>query len=168
MVHRVNIGTRMPVDPDETQARSHIPEQLLFPAPRLPVGNHVLGYDESGRCPMLVENRCSIYEFRPRACRVYDCRIFATADLVPDEPGKELIAERVRRWRFEFATDSESIARAAIRAASVFVSDRAADLKIAPVTSTQRAVIAVLVHRLFIGIEPEFAAVAAAVERSTQ
>jgi hypothetical protein len=44
---------------------------------------------------MLVENRWSNYEFRPRACRVYDCRIFTAADSVPDEPGRELIAERV-------------------------------------------------------------------------
>lgn len=64
------------IEPDETDTLARIPEELLFPASRLPAGNKLMGYDEHGRCPMLVDDRCSIYEHRPRACRTYDCRVF--------------------------------------------------------------------------------------------
>jgi Fe-S-cluster containining protein len=92
------------VGPDESDALAHIAPALLFPAPGRP-GFNVLGYDERGHCPMLVDDRCSIYEHRPRACRTYDCRVFAAAGLEPDEPGKEALTERVRRWQFTYADD---------------------------------------------------------------
>jgi uncharacterized protein len=87
--------------PDETDALAHIPPALLFPAPGRP-GFTVLGYDERGHCPMLVDDRCSIYEHRPRACRTYDCRVFAATGLEPDGPGKEALIRRIRRWRFTY------------------------------------------------------------------
>lgn len=106
------------VGPDETDTLSHIPGELLFPAPRLPRGHVVLGYDERGHCPMLVDNRCSIYDHRPRACRTYDCRIFAAADLTIDGDDKALIAERVGRWRFDHPTDDDRVRHDAVRAAA--------------------------------------------------
>ena len=27
-----------------------------------------------GGCPFLINNRCSIYKFRPKTCRYFDCR----------------------------------------------------------------------------------------------
>jgi len=33
------------VEPDEADALTHIPAELLFPAPRLPAGHMVMGYD---------------------------------------------------------------------------------------------------------------------------
>lgn len=30
--------------------------------------------NKTGGCAMLIDNRCSIYEDRPRACRIFDCR----------------------------------------------------------------------------------------------
>jgi Fe-S-cluster containining protein len=66
---------------DETDTLAHIPAALLFPAPGLPPGCRLLGYDERGHCPMLVDGRCSIYEHRPAACRTYDCRVFPAADV---------------------------------------------------------------------------------------
>src|SRR4051794_32709251 len=39
------------IGPDERDTLAHIPTDLLFPAPRLPAGHVVLGYDEHGRCP---------------------------------------------------------------------------------------------------------------------
>src|SRR5690349_2465179 len=75
------------IGPDETDTLAHIPRELLFPAPRQPEGNVVLGYDANGCCPMLTEAGCSIYEHRPRACRMYDCRVFAAAGVDPaDKP----------------------------------------------------------------------------------
>ena len=53
------------IAPDETDTLAHIPPELLFPAPRMPPGHVLMGYDEHGHCPMLVDNRCSIYEHRP-------------------------------------------------------------------------------------------------------
>jgi Fe-S-cluster containining protein len=53
-------------------------------------GHVVMGYDERGRCPMLIDEVCSIYEHRPRTCRTYDCRVFPAAGIEPDD--KPLIA----------------------------------------------------------------------------
>ncbi len=60
------------IKPDETQTLRRIPRALLFPAPGLPKGHRVMGYDDRGYCPMLVDDKCSIYEDRPQACRTYD------------------------------------------------------------------------------------------------
>ena len=57
-----------------------------------------MGYDEHGHCPMLVDGDCSIYDHRPRTCRMYDCRIFAVTGVEPAQPE---IATRVRDWQFE-------------------------------------------------------------------
>src|SRR3954463_13441408 len=84
---------------DEVETISHIPVELLFPAPRVPRGNFVLGYDERGHCPMLIDGACSIYEHRPRTCRTYDCRVFAATGVEPE--GQPSIAARVREWRFD-------------------------------------------------------------------
>src|SRR5690349_11565351 len=86
------------IAPDERETLAVIPKELLFPAPRLPRGHVLLGYDERGHCPMLVAGGCSIYENRPRACRAYDCRVFAATGVTPsDQPA---VVERVRQWRF--------------------------------------------------------------------
>jgi hypothetical protein len=109
----------VPIGPDETDTLAHIPAELLFPAPRLPRGHVLLGYDERGQCPMLVDGGCSIYEHRPRTCRAYDCRIFPAAglDVDHDDPGKALIGRRARRWRFSFPTEADRRRRDAVRAA---------------------------------------------------
>jgi Fe-S-cluster containining protein len=92
------------IEPDETDTLAHIPRELLFPAPRRPRGHVLLGYDERGHCPMLVDNQCSIYEHRPRTCRTYDCRVFTATGVELDEADKAQIADRVRRWQFRYAT----------------------------------------------------------------
>jgi Fe-S-cluster containining protein len=106
------------IAPDETDALAHVPRELQFPAPGLPKGHVVLGYDDRGHCPMLVDDRCSIYEHRPRACRTYDCRVFAAADVEPDGERQVEIAARVRRWRFEEPADADRAAHEAVRAAA--------------------------------------------------
>lgn len=111
------------VEPDERDALAHIPAELLFPAPRLPEGHKVLGYDQHGRCPMLVDGGCSIYEHRPRACRTYDCRVFAAAGIEVDET-QPAIAARVRRWVFTYDTAEDSALHDALRAAARFVVER--------------------------------------------
>jgi uncharacterized protein len=103
------------IEPDEVDTLAHVPRALLFPAPGLPAGHVVLGYDGDGRCPMLSEAVCTIYEHRPRACRVYDCRIFVATGVEVDQPK---VASRVRRWRFAVDADDEPIL-ARLRAVAV-------------------------------------------------
>ena len=76
------------IRPDETQTLTAIPKALLFPAPGLPKGNVLMGYNEHGCCPMLTGGKCSIYEHRSQTCRSYDCRIFTAAGIIPDEAEK--------------------------------------------------------------------------------
>ena len=80
---------------DRADALAHIPKQLLFPAPQQP-DELVMGYDERGHCPMLVDDRCSIYDHRPQACRTYDCRVLAATGLVLDDSDKRAIAGAFR------------------------------------------------------------------------
>jgi hypothetical protein len=108
------------IGPDEADALAAIPSELLFPAPGKPPGHVVMGYDDRGRCPMLGEHGCTIYEHRPRTCRTYDCRVFAAAGVRPDNGA---IAERVERWRFEIVDDADRDALASVRAAAAATED---------------------------------------------
>ena len=130
----------VPIGPDETDTLARIPAGLLFPAPRLPKGHLVLGYDERGHCPMLVDGACSIYEHRPRTCRTYDCRVFAATGVEIDEESKAAIAERVRRWRFDFPTAEDRTRHEKLRAVATRVRERDGA---APANATRRAVLAV-------------------------
>lgn len=139
------------IGPDETDTLAHIPADLLFPAPRLPFGHVLLGYDERGYCPMLVDNRCSIYEHRPRTCRTYDCRVHPAAGLEGDDD-EALIARQARRWRFSFPTRADQIRRDAVRAAATFLDEHRDSLPIAtaPTTAAQTAVLAIEIHHSFL------------------
>jgi uncharacterized protein len=114
-------GQFVHVDPDETDALAHIPSELLFPAPGMPRGHRLLGYDERGHCPMLVDDRCSIYDHRPRACRMYDCRVFAAAGVEPDAASP--VRDRVERWRFVFDTAEDRERFDAVRRAAAALRD---------------------------------------------
>ena len=113
--HFVHVG------PEETQTLARIPRELLFPAPGLPAGNVLMGYDEHGRCPMLTGGRCSIYEQRPLTCRTYDCRVFAAAGIAADS---DPITRQARRWKFDHPTSADRDQHAAVRAAARFVRER--------------------------------------------
>jgi hypothetical protein len=139
------------IGPDEVETLDHIPADLVFPAPRLPVGHVLLGYDERGHCPMLIDNRCSIYEHRPRTCRTYDCRVLSAAGLEGDDD-KGSIAQQARRWRFSFPTRAARAEYDALGAAAAFL-DRQWDVisaPWAPKSATQIAVLAVQVHHVFL------------------
>lgn len=104
------------IEPDEADALAHIPAALRFPAPGLPKGHMVMGYDEDGRCPMLGDHGCTIYAHRPRTCRVYDCRVFAIAGVLPDEPEKADIAARARQWQVVTESADDERLLTAVRA----------------------------------------------------
>jgi Fe-S-cluster containining protein len=140
------------IAPGETDTLAHIPAALLFPAPRLPRGHVLMGYDERGHCPMLVDNRCSIYEHRPATCRTYDCRIFPAAGVEVEGDDKALIAQRARRWRFGFPTAADRVLHDAVRAAARFVREHNDEIPKAraPANATQVAVLAIEMHRDFL------------------
>lgn len=145
------------IAPDETETLSRIPAELLFRAPKMPAGHVLLGYDEHGRCPMLGDGGCSIYEHRPRTCRIYDCRVFPAAGIGIGDDDKALIAERVRRWRFAFPTEADRVEHEAVRAAARFVRKHQQVLGegSAPTSATQLAVLSVEVHDAFLGQDGE-------------
>jgi Fe-S-cluster containining protein len=143
------------IEPNEADTLAHIPEQLLFPAPQARRGVMVLGYDERGHCPMLVDDACSIYDHRPRACRTYDCRVFAAAGVIPED--KPDIARQVRGWRFGFGSAADRTRSDAVRAAAAFLADRP---EVAPagagrVDASRRALMALEIHELFLQREEE-------------
>jgi hypothetical protein len=139
------------IGPEEVDTLAHIDPALLFPAPRLPRGHVLLGFDDRGHCPMLVEGGCSIYEHRPRACRTYDCRVFAAAGVDPADDGKQAVADRVRRWRFVDDGPVDGPAQAAVRRAADHLRAHPDDVPGGPaLTTTQLAVAAVELHRRFL------------------
>ncbi len=143
------------VAPDETAAIDRIPADLLFPAPGLPPGHRLLPYDERGRCPMLGDGGCTIYEDRPRTCRAYDCRVFAAAGLEP-EASQPAIAARVREWRFDEPGDDDRARHDAVRRAAAFLGAHPEALPDGrpPATTTQRSVLAVEVSDRFLAGDP--------------
>jgi uncharacterized protein len=130
------------IDPDETETLAHIPVDLRFPAPGLPPGHVVLGYDERGHCPMLRDDGCSIYDYRPRACRTYDCRVFTATNVEPDAE-KPTIIDRVRRWRFTYSGAEDEPRQRAVLAARAFLD---AHPELAPSHPSGRATLALELH----------------------
>ncbi len=87
---------------------------------------------------MLRDDGCSIYEHRPRTCRTYDCRVFPATGIEPDGD-QEPIAQRARRWRFDFPTEGDRAEHEALRSAAASLPDDAG-------TPAQRAVRVIQVH----------------------
>jgi uncharacterized protein len=137
------------VRPEDRRALRRLPRAFLSPAPDLPPGNLVLGFDEAGRCPMLVDGRCTIYTDRPRACRTYDCRIYAAAGIEADRPD---IDAQARRWRFAFPDARDGELRDAVRASVLFVRahPEAFPSEAAHCQPLRVAVVAIAVHEHFL------------------
>jgi len=120
----------------DVAARSVIPSELLFAAPGLPEGNHVMGYDAHGHCPMFRDSGCSIYEQRPQACRTYDCRIFAATGIDVSADGRDELAARVARWQFDLANDGAELLDA-LQAAGAYVASHTTELGMGAGTTGQ-------------------------------
>ncbi|HEU4532800.1 MAG TPA: YkgJ family cysteine cluster protein [Polyangiaceae bacterium] len=149
------------IRPEETAALARIPKRLLFPAPGLPKGHVLMGYDRQGRCPMLADDRCSIYEDRPQTCRDYDCRVFAASGVDADQHGTQPdIARRARAWKFEYPTDADRQAHAAVRAAGAFLTEHrdAFPEGAVPGNPVPLAIMAVRVYQVFLRLNEASAA----------
>ncbi len=154
------------VRPTDAKAKSVIPEELLFPAPGLPKGYMLMGYNERGHCPMFKSGKCSIYEARPETCRQYDCRVLAVADAsLKGESGT--IASRVKSWQFSFEKDESADIANAIRASMAFLKQHAKSFpeEYLPATETQLSALAVRIHKEFMGPDATRISVSKLVEK---
>jgi len=139
------------IKPCETGTIAKIPKELMFPAPGLPAGNVLLGYNKKGHCPMFIGCKCSIYKYRPETCRTYDCRIFTATGMQPDDD-KVLISRQVNRWKFKFENGRDLKEFSAVRAAARFINEHAESFPegFIPVNSPQRALVAIKVYKVFL------------------
>ncbi len=139
------------IKPEETQTIQRIPRALLFPAPGLPRGHVLMGYNGQGHCPMLVDGECSIYEDRPQTCRDYDCRVFAATGVPVDRQIQPEIARRVEEWVFSYETEQSREEHGMVQQATAFL-DKNRDLfppGSLPAYPVQLAALAVSIYRLF-------------------
>lgn len=113
------------IRPDERQALAHIPKKLTVPAPGMPKGHVLMGYNQEGLCPMLMGGKCTIYQHRPQTCRNYDCRVFTAAGITAGEADKSTINRRVQLWQFTYPTQRDLEEHQAVQAAAHFILDRA-------------------------------------------
>jgi Fe-S-cluster containining protein len=142
------------IKPEETQTIRRIRCALLFPAPGLPKGHVLMGYNGKGQCPMLIDNQCSIYEDRPQTCRDYDCRIFAATGISVDPQTQPEIAQRVQEWVFSYEDEGSRDEDIILKEAAAFL-DKNRELFppwSIPNNPVQLAVLAVRIYRLFSGL----------------
>jgi uncharacterized protein len=140
------------VGPGERRALARIPEKLLFAAPGRPKDDLVMGYGRGGRCPLLVNGKCSIYRGRPLTCRSYDCRIFAAAGISAGD-GKLLVTKRARQWIFGYHSNRDRDLHSAVQSAARFLRDHPECLPAGatPGNPLALAILAVKVHEVFLG-----------------
>ena len=144
------------VGPEETETLARIPKELLFAAPSQAEGKLLMGYDEKGRCPMLIDDKCSIYENRPLTCRSYDCRIFPAAGIDVGETDKVLLSQRAQRWEFSFPTGRDRTQHAAVRDTATFLRDHPECFpKGVPNNPTQLAILAIKAYDVFVGYQDD-------------
>ena len=140
------------IRPDEKKTLARIPKELLFPAPGMPRGHKVLGFNNKGHCPMLEDNKCTIYSDRPMTCRSYDCRVFCATGLPPGTKKKALIREQVERWKFSFLNESDKKLHKTVRETAKFLLENRKKFPkdFIPSNITQLAVMAIKIYPLFI------------------
>jgi Fe-S-cluster containining protein len=139
------------IRPEETQTIQRIPRALLFPAPGLPADHVLMGYDDQGRCPMLADNQCSIYEVRPQTCRDYDCRVFAATGISVDGQNQPEIADRVKQWVFDYESEESREEHKIVQQAAAFLEMNRDLFPLGSLPSypVQLAALAVSIYRLF-------------------
>lgn len=138
------------VKAEEARTLSRIPKEILFPAPLLPKGHMVMGYDEHGRCPMLVTNKCSIYRDRPTTCRSFDCRILAASGIAGND--NNLFAQHARRWKFSYPTEGDRNLLSAVQGAATFLTKHPECIRnnLAPRDEIRLALLAIKVYDVFL------------------
>lgn len=140
------------IRPTDKDTLKCIPSQVLFPAPGLPKGHFLLGYNDDGQCPMFRGGKCSIYENRPEICRQYDCRVYSATG-IPLDNIKSDIARQVKRWEFDISSSFDLEKHKAVRMAAEFLQkyNQRFPARYILKTNAQLAIFAIRIHELFIG-----------------
>jgi Fe-S-cluster containining protein len=137
------------VEADEDQTLKAIPPELLFDAPGSD-GVKLMGHDKKGNCPLFQEG-CSIYKFRPRTCRNFDCRVYGATGITPEFTSSALL-DQIQAWKFTTQTELDHTLQKAVFDAVDFLnlheSTLPDDLK--PYSSMRLAFLAVCMHTLFL------------------
>ena len=143
--------------PEETETLRQIPRALLFAAPGLPKGHVLMGYNEAGHCPMLIDNKCSIYAHRPQTCRDYDCRIFPATGIAVDAELQPEIERRVRDWAFGYENQESREEHSLLQKTARFLLEKKELFTpgALPSNPAQLAVLAVRVYRRFAEMESQ-------------
>lgn len=137
---------------EETETIARIPRVRLTVSTRSRERQWALDQSCSGSCPMLVDEACSIYEHRPRACRRFDCRVFAATSIAPGTGRRAAVNQQVWRWRFDYPSAGDALRQTALLDAAAFLQQHAdlIDPDVAPTDTGQLAKAAVFVHELFL------------------
>lgn len=141
--------------PSDLAALDEIPARHLSGAPGLPYPHAKMNPLPDGRCPMFVAGKCAIYPIRPQTCLDYDCRVFAAAGIGAGED-RPVIDQRVKQWRFSYASTQAQREHEAVREAAAFIT-RHAELfpeGWAPTSLSGVAVLAVKVYAVFLEDAP--------------
>ena len=134
------------IEADEIETLERIPAALRFPAPGLPDGTVVLGFDENGRCPMLTAQGCGIYAHRPRTCRHFDCRVLSATALGPGEPARHGVSQQAARWQFSAGLEALQVVRNIAR--------WLLEQPEGPTAATDLAALALRMHQALAGTDP--------------
>jgi uncharacterized protein len=142
------------IKPTDKNSIQHIPKELLFPAPGLPKGNYLLGYDGNGHCPMFKKGGCSIYTHRPETCRHYDCRVFPATGIFPEDKNSQ-IYKKAKDWKFDLSSSNDRKAFDAVQKAAAFLINYRELFPKAfyPSNAPQQAVLAIRIHLEFMKID---------------
>jgi hypothetical protein len=137
---------------EEHETLRRIPSAYLARAPRPHEGDWIMDHRSDGRCPMLVDNSCSIYAHRPQTCRNYDCRAFAAAGINLGSGPRSAVNERVWKWRFDYPTELDAQRHCAVRSAAAFLQHRSElfPAELVPTDPGQLAKSAIGIHGLFL------------------
>jgi Fe-S-cluster containining protein len=96
-----------------------IPAALLSSVTGLAYPHAKMNPRDNGHCPMLENGKCGIYKSRPQTCIDYDCRVFTAAGI--DAGPRPIINQRIRAWRFSYASNAEQQTHQAIKSAASFI-----------------------------------------------
>lgn len=80
-------------------------------------GGYAVDRSEDGSCIYLQNGKCSIYESRPLACRVFDCRIFSVCGVMPAGDGP--LRDAIEQWYPEMRTVDDKDTVVALRMAAM-------------------------------------------------
>jgi hypothetical protein len=141
---------------DETETLAAISTFHLKSDTRFANGSKILIANPDHTCPMLVRGKCSIYSVRPRACRAFDCRSLAAADLIDAEGQGAALGARADQWVFTYDEESKRRQLAVLDAVEFIhrhsVAFRSRGFTYEPtVTATQ----AIQIHELFMNGKPQ-------------